>query len=246
MAGLLRDMQWQPVANPFAGNMQRIINSQPVMQTFDFGQQQKIDNTQDQIDKVGLLGTANDMYRTKVNSDNARYFNELNYQLQKQGLDLRNRYLTMSNEATQRGLANQEQYSKLMQEQLEFLKGQQVPSYVQKAIELGVGAKYSQAYRNKDGYFDCSSLVAKATGLPSDTYTGNLGMRLRDKGFQEMSYDPNNLRPGDILFRKGHTAIYVGNGRTIEARNSRRGVGFFTPKGMGYTHVYRPSGLLGG
>ena len=48
--------------------------------------------------------------------------------------------------------------------------------------------------------------------------------------------------PGALLFRPGHVAISLGDGRTIEARGRRYGVGIFDGAGR-FTHAGWPPGL---
>lgn len=64
---------------------------------------------------------------------------------------------------------------------------------------------------------DCSSLVAVlciAAGfdVSPDIYTGNECAALVAAGFAEIAYSASALRPGDVLWRKGHTAVVVDNG----------------------------------
>lgn len=66
---------------------------------------------------------------------------------------------------------------------------------------------------------DCSSLVAVlciAAGfdVSPDIYTGNECAALVAAGFAEIAYSASALRPGDVLWRNGHTAIVVDGGAT--------------------------------
>lgn len=66
---------------------------------------------------------------------------------------------------------------------------------------------------------DCSSLVAVlciAAGfaVSPDIYTGNERAALSRVGFTDMPYSAAGLMPGDVLWRKGHTAVYVGTSAT--------------------------------
>lgn len=97
------------------------------------------------------------------------------------------------------------------------------------------------AYDNKHGYsqskrdslidFDCSSLVYYA--LKNNGFTsGQLGSRpfttrtereiLKKNGFTEIvvNEDCSNLQKGDILWRDGHTEIYVGEGMSVGAHSA--------------------------
>jgi len=111
------------------------------------------------------------------------------------------------------------------------------------AKQIGT-AKYSQAKRNKKGYFDCSSLVwrsYKAAGIK----IGKSKYPLNSDGLAKAYYKKkghwvgknlknlNKLRSGDIIIRgsiyKGHpstdhAALYIGNGYTIEAKNESLGI----------------------
>lgn len=62
---------------------------------------------------------------------------------------------------------------------------------------------------------DCSSLIAvlcNCAGLAvsKDMYTGNQVSAMTAKGFTKLSYAESKLQPGDVIWRKGHTEIYVG------------------------------------
>ena len=105
-----------------------------------------------------------------------------------------------------------------------------------------VGYPYSQAYRDSGNYYDCSSLAYyawRSAGV-SIMYEGSNTAASEGK----LCYDNNllvnydEMQPGDLIFysydRNGrfmnitHVAIYVGNGKVVEAANTRLGV------------VYRP------
>lgn len=104
------------------------------------------------------------------------------------------------------------------------------------------GYPYSQAYRDSGNYYDCSSLAYyawRSAGV-SIMYEGSNTAASEGK----LCYDNNllvnydEMQPGDLIFysydRNGrfmnitHVAIYVGNGKVVEAANTRLGV------------VYRP------
>ena len=105
-----------------------------------------------------------------------------------------------------------------------------------------VGYPYSQAYRDSGNYYDCSSLAYYAwqSAGVSIMYEGSNTAASEGK----YCYDNNLLveydamQPGDLIFysyeRNGrfmdisHVAVYVGDGKVVEAANSRIGV------------VYRP------
>lgn len=72
---------------------------------------------------------------------------------------------------------------------------------------------------------DCSSLVAVlciAAGfaVSPDIYTGNERAALSRVGFTDMPYNAASLLPGDVLWRKGHTAVYVGTSATYTGGSS--------------------------
>ena len=52
----------------------------------------------------------------------------------------------------------------------------------------------------------------------------------------------NNLKRGDIIYRKGHIAFYIGDGKTVEARgvNSPRGGDYKTGDQGGEIDIYQP------
>lgn len=105
-----------------------------------------------------------------------------------------------------------------------------------------VGCPYSQAYRDSGNYYDCSSLAYyawRSAGV-SIMYEGSNTAASEGKYCHDnnllVNYD--EMQPGDLIFysydRNGrfmnitHVAIYVGNGKVVEAANARLGV------------VYRP------
>ena len=82
---------------------------------------------------------------------------------------------------------------------------------------------YSQARRNGNPDYDCSSLIAyslKENGYSINSIfsTYNEGYVLKTVGFTEMSFISTDLlQAGDILWRTGHTAIYIGNNQIVHA-----------------------------
>lgn len=108
------------------------------------------------------------------------------------------------------------------------------------------GTIYSQPNRMADGYTDCSSLVYKAvmdsmgrdrhgTRAPS-TYDmpGRTDLR------HEISF--NDLQPGDILRRSGHTEIYAGNGQSFGAHRPGIPAGYGLYNRGSRSRVYRVNG----
>ncbi len=125
--------------------------------------------------------------------------------------------------------------------------------------------------------FDCSSLVywsLEKGGFPiieqwwknpeyiaryeGEQYTGDADTVWMDLevlgGWTKYSWSAiqNNLQRGDILYKDGHIAFYIGNGQTVEARgvNNPRGgeyrpgdqggeIDIYEAQGRGWTEVYR-------
>lgn len=77
--------------------------------------------------------------------------------------------------------------------------------------------------------FDCSELVQWAAA--------RVGLTVPDGSAAQRAFAipmplEEGLRtPGALLFRSGHVAISLGDGRTIEARGRRYGVGVFPARG---------------
>lgn len=100
-----------------------------------------------------------------------------------------------------------------------------------------LGTKYSQSYRNQDGYYDCSSFVAacyRQIGIDFGSYSPTAAEMCRyceGSGYQISGGYSNNLKPGDIIFYSSsangryknitHVALYVGNGKIIDASSSK-------------------------
>ena len=69
---------------------------------------------------------------------------------------------------------------------------------------------------------DCSSLIAvlcNCAGLSvsKDMYTGNQVAALTKVGFTKLTYAESKLQRGDVIWRKGHTEIYVGTSTSYSA-----------------------------
>ncbi len=105
-----------------------------------------------------------------------------------------------------------------------------------------VGCPYSQAYRDNGDYYDCSSLAYyawRSAGV-NIMYEGSNTAASEGKFCYENNLLVNygSMEPGDLIFysygKNGrfmditHVAIYVGDGKVVEAANTRLGV------------VYRP------
>lgn len=101
-----------------------------------------------------------------------------------------------------------------------------------------VGSPYSQEHRDDGIHFDCSSLVYyayKQIGI-NVSYQGSTTAASIAKGLAESgkTVSSSNLKPGDLIFFSSeengryknitHVAIYVGNGKVIDARGKKYGV----------------------
>lgn len=101
-----------------------------------------------------------------------------------------------------------------------------------------VGYPYSQAHRDSGSYYDCSSLAFYAwqeAGIDL-RYGGAYTAASEAQGLEEaggiVPYD--SMQPGDLIFYSyckngrykniSHVAIYVGNGKVVEAKNEQYGV----------------------
>ena len=101
-----------------------------------------------------------------------------------------------------------------------------------------VGYPYSQVYRDSGNYYDCSSLAFyswKAAGI-NISYGGSTTAASEAQGLEvagkTVSYE--SMQPGDLIFysycRNGryknisHVAIYIGNGKVVEAKSEQYGV----------------------
>ena len=105
-----------------------------------------------------------------------------------------------------------------------------------KAVETAVNIAtdnshgYSQINRQGPDY-DCSSLVcycysSAGANINGATYTGNMRRCLTSAGWECISPVPalKLLRPGDILLNEiHHTAIYIGDGKIVEAYGDELG-----------------------
>jgi len=113
--------------------------------------------------------------------------------------------------------------------------------FVQKALaqrgdRYVFGAETNLNDKNPDT-FDCSELVqwaAHQAGVTVPDGTMNQVPFFKQKGTQ-ISVDQALKTRGALLFRPGHVAISLGDGRTIEARGSAYGVNIFSAQGRGWT-----------
>ena len=116
-----------------------------------------------------------------------------------------------------------------------------VEQYIREAVSIANDNShgYSQANRNGNPDYDCSSLVCRvvqSAGIPvmdyGATYTGNMRPAFILAGFRDVTnqVDLNTcagMEPGDVLLRddtpsnaQDHTAIYIGNRQLVHARGS--------------------------
>lgn len=119
-------------------------------------------------------------------------------------------------------------------------------SMISQAIKIANDDRYqySQSFRESQYYYDCSSFVSRL-------YTQYFGISRLDSGSAGKGTDNiranckskytqvsmTSLQPGDILWRDGHVALYIGNNQTAEAASTRSGIVVRT---MGnYTEAFR-------
>ena len=108
-------------------------------------------------------------------------------------------------------------------------------SYVNAAITIANDDShgYSRAQRQLNPDVDCSSLVYYAllnSGYSKDKIgdypfaTSSMDSRLKAAGFERHDFTSvDDLQPGDILLRTGHTEIYIGNGKNVGAHSNYDG-----------------------
>lgn len=91
---------------------------------------------------------------------------------------------------------------------------------------------YDQIHRWGTPDYDCSSLVISAfeqAGVPvkeaGATYTGNMKNAFEKCGFKVIPYGKGTvLRRGDVLLNeKHHTALYLGDGKLVQATSNENG-----------------------
>ena len=106
--------------------------------------------------------------------------------------------------------------------------------------------QYSQSQRNSEYYYDCSSFVGrlyeKHFNIPrldagnAGRGTDNIRAKARSQ-YYVVSF--SSLQPGDVLWKDGHVALYIGNNQIAEAQGTAAGivVGTFNPGR--FTEAYR-------
>ena len=126
------------------------------------------------------------------------------------------------------------------------IKASAIDSRVERAVQTAVAIAndnshgYSQINRQGPDY-DCSSLVYYAFSSagfslsPAWFNTGNMGTALKNAGFTEITNidlsTSANLQRGDILWKSGHTEIYVGSNQLIGAHSDENGGIYGNKKG---------------
>lgn len=104
--------------------------------------------------------------------------------------------------------------------------------------------QYDQSNRNAEFYYDCSSFVSRL-------YQQYFGISRLDYGAaghgtdnikvncQTNTVAMTNLQPGDILWKNGHVALYIGNNQLAEAMNTQRGIVISTFSKSRFTYAFR-------
>lgn len=135
------------------------------------------------------------------------------------------------------GMSTEDVYSLLQ----DLLDGKDITDAQKAVIEAAfacIGCAYSQDYRDSEGIYDCSSLIARvyaAAGYPIASYSPTAAEECRImESWGTTVTDYSDLQPGDIIFfsysdndrykNVTHVAIYVGNGMQIDARGKNYGV----------------------
>ena len=134
-----------------------------------------------------------------------------------------------------------ERKSALSDEEISKILAKIDDSTVKKAVGFAlskVGYPYSQDYRDSGDYYDCSSLVyyswkvaGKNISYQGSNTAAEEARGLNAKG-KTVAY--KDIQPGDLIFfsycKNGrynnisHVAIYVGDGKVVEAKSKKYGV----------------------
>lgn len=106
-------------------------------------------------------------------------------------------------------------------------------NYVKWMIELAANDKHGywmdSRYRLMNPDVDCSSFVYYAlinngfskTKLGSYPFTtSTMGEKLISVGFEKIPFNKDNLKEGDILWRSGHTEVYIGDNKNVGAHSN--------------------------
>lgn len=100
------------------------------------------------------------------------------------------------------------------------------------------GCEYNQAFREAYNIFDCSSFVRRMYMEYSGVYLGNTSEDIANK-LWNYQVPMNAIEPGDLLWHRGHIALYIGNGQIIHAAGRRQGVVIANVYGS-FTNAFRP------
>lgn len=134
-------------------------------------------------------------------------------------------------------------------------------SVIEYALQA-VGMPYSQANRMSEEAYDCSSLayyswseggVDLSFGGTDPPCAADMARQLEDNGKALNMGDPDNFEmlPGDLIFYGGstngryrgiyHVAIYIGNGKVVEALNDECGVVYQNIRSENAIMICRPN-----
>jgi len=101
-----------------------------------------------------------------------------------------------------------------------------------------VGGCYSQARRDGNPCYDCSSLVYYAWKAAGKNI-GATNTRMYPGNTHRIK--ASDLQPGDILWRYEHAGIYIGNNQFVNAENEANGIRKRTFNAGAWTAFYRPN-----
>ena len=110
------------------------------------------------------------------------------------------------------------------------------------AAESMIGFRYSQANRFGSNAADCSSLVGRAMKMAGITNNAQLTTASIKTDSRFTRVTRAKIQRGDILWEKGHMAIYMGGNKTLEARYSMQRVDYAS-LGKRFTSAYRIKGV---
>lgn len=111
-----------------------------------------------------------------------------------------------------------------------------------RAAESMIGYNYSQGNRFGTSSADCSSLVSRAMIKAGLTDNKTLTTRSIQSDGRFTKISKGDLKPGDIVWETGHMALFVGDGKLVEASSSRGKVRY-SNLGNRFTHGYRVKGI---
>lgn len=100
------------------------------------------------------------------------------------------------------------------------------------------GCEYNQAFRESYNIFDCSSFVRRMYMEYSGVYIGNTSDDIANT-LWNYQVPLNKIEPGDLLWHRGHIALYIGNGQIIHAAGRKYGV-IVADVGNSFTNAFRP------